>query len=109
MCNPFPNNQLQTLWAMDSWDDVSDGEPMPDSSVLRYVSATFSESIYFDQCPNICFQVTNRNSNARMLLKDCIQKLIAPNYELKTSAKPKTVQSNIGCVKALAGTAFHVR
>ena len=41
----FPNDQLQTRWAMDSWDDVSDGQPVPDPGILHYVSATHCEKI----------------------------------------------------------------
>lgn len=37
-CDPFPDDKLQERWAMDSWDTVSDGVPIPDFGVIRYVS-----------------------------------------------------------------------
>lgn len=43
-CDPFPDDKLQAQWAIDSWDGVSNGEPVPDSNILRYVSDPFCET-----------------------------------------------------------------
>jgi hypothetical protein len=37
-CGPFPDEKLQAQWAVDSWGAVSDGVPVPDPRVIRYVS-----------------------------------------------------------------------
>lgn len=39
--DPFPDDKLQAQWALDSWDMVSDGLPMPDTKagpMIRCVS-----------------------------------------------------------------------
>ena len=36
----FPDDKCQAQWAVDSWDDVSDGLPLPDTSAIHYVSLT---------------------------------------------------------------------
>jgi len=38
MFDPFPGDKVQRQWAMDSWDAISDGVPIPDDGVIRYVS-----------------------------------------------------------------------
>jgi len=39
--NPFPDEKLQAQWAVDSWNFVSDGEPLPDNGMIQYVSNKF--------------------------------------------------------------------
>lgn len=41
--DPFPDDKCQAQWAVDSWDAVSDGSPLPDTRAIQYVShiATF--------------------------------------------------------------------
>ena len=36
--DPFPDDKTQAQWAVDSWDAVSDGIPLPNTSVIQYVS-----------------------------------------------------------------------
>jgi len=36
--DPFPDDKVQAQWAVDSWDTVSDGIPLPDTSAIQYVS-----------------------------------------------------------------------
>jgi len=36
--DPFPDDKLQVRWAIDAWDAVADGSPMPDGQVIQYVS-----------------------------------------------------------------------
>ena len=36
--DPFPDDKLQAQWAVDSWDTVSNGLPLPDNGVIHYVS-----------------------------------------------------------------------
>ena len=41
-CNLFPNDKVQAQWAVDSWDAILDGVPIPGPGVIRYVSHTKS-------------------------------------------------------------------
>ena len=36
--DPFPDDKVQAQWAVDSWDTVSDGIPLPDTGAIQYVS-----------------------------------------------------------------------
>lgn len=36
--DPFPDDKAQAQWAVDSWNAVSDGTPLPDTGVIKYVS-----------------------------------------------------------------------
>jgi len=57
--DPFPDDKTQAQWAVDSWDAVSDGIPLPNTSVIQYVSNAPQRIIellptYNTMCP--CFQ-----------------------------------------------------
>ena len=55
-------------------------------------------------------QITNCNSNARTLLKDCVRKLISIHYQLRKSGKPEAIQSNMKHVNLLlTKAAFHTK
>lgn len=36
--DPFPDDKLQAKWAVDSWHVASDGEPLPETTMISYVS-----------------------------------------------------------------------
>jgi hypothetical protein len=36
--DPFPDDKLQVRWAIDAWNAVADGLPLPDDGVIQYVS-----------------------------------------------------------------------
>ena len=36
--NLFPDDKAQAEWAVQSWDAVSNGTPLPDNSMIQYVS-----------------------------------------------------------------------
>jgi hypothetical protein len=48
--DPFPDDKLQAQWAVDSWNAVSDGIPLPDAGVIHYVSDTPSVTIKRSAC-----------------------------------------------------------
>jgi hypothetical protein len=87
-CDPFPDDRLRTQWAMDSWDVVSDGVPVPGHAVVNYL--------------------TKRDSNARTLLKESVRALVKVHYPFKIGGEAGAVPSNVKLVKSLlTGAAFH--
>ena len=105
-----PDDKLQVRWAIDAWDAVVDGSPMPDDGVIQYVSTFVTPTGKPKPLTTPCCQITAWDLNTRTILKSEVRSLILHHYSLISSGDNSTVKSNMKWVKSLLkDSSFHYK